>query len=254
MQEMSQEFYPCWQAAGRHLNNQVEGGIQFWLRAHSNPPVLEHLSFRLGNQLFFIRVEDVDNKVEGPGTLTGLNYVSEGMQGYACILPMKKASGREWVAAYSGWGLLDAKTRELINPVDKVTDEKIEMTPWELHDLAVQIVRLDLEKDGYQLMSWQSNPDVDPSIWFIGDSGGPEWVIVREGKYLARGDAPPPENLAEIAEYHSRLSKIGHFAPVSIVSSEDSFDPAKAVSVEPLWRGHEACIRFKGLQKVSPVN
>jgi hypothetical protein len=27
-------------------------------------------------------------------------------------------------------------------------------------------------------MSWQGNPSVDPSIWFVGDSG-PEWVVVR---------------------------------------------------------------------------
>ena len=60
MQEMSEAFLPCWKAAGIHLSKQVDGGIQSWLRAHPYPPFLEHLSFRLGNQLFFVRVEDVD--------------------------------------------------------------------------------------------------------------------------------------------------------------------------------------------------
>lgn len=56
MQEMSPDFLKCWQAAGMHLDKQVQGGIKSWLRAHPYPPVLEHLSFRLGNQLFFVRV------------------------------------------------------------------------------------------------------------------------------------------------------------------------------------------------------
>lgn len=34
MQEMSQEYFKCWQAAGIHLSKQADGGIQSWLRAH----------------------------------------------------------------------------------------------------------------------------------------------------------------------------------------------------------------------------
>ena len=71
MHEMSKEFLPCWKAAGIHLSKQVDGGIHTWLRAHPYPPFLEHLSFRLGNQLFFVRVEDVDGKVNGPGNAQG---------------------------------------------------------------------------------------------------------------------------------------------------------------------------------------
>ena len=66
MQEVTPEFSACWHAAGHHLSQQVQGGIQSWLRADLSPPFLEHLSFRLGNQLFFVRIEDVDNKVHGP--------------------------------------------------------------------------------------------------------------------------------------------------------------------------------------------
>ena len=38
----------------------------------ANPPFLAHLSFRLGNRLFCVRVEDVDGKAQGPGTIRGL--------------------------------------------------------------------------------------------------------------------------------------------------------------------------------------
>ncbi len=33
MQEMTEAFFQCWKAAGIHLNTQVDGGIQSWLRA-----------------------------------------------------------------------------------------------------------------------------------------------------------------------------------------------------------------------------
>lgn len=130
MQEMSREFLKCWQSAGIHLNNQVQGGIQSWLRAHPYPPFLEHLSFRLGNQLFFVRIEDVDAKIQGPGSLRGLFAVSDVNHGHACLLPMKKNFfGGGWVPDRSGWGLIDAKTKKPINPISLVTDEIIEMTP-----------------------------------------------------------------------------------------------------------------------------
>lgn len=200
MQEMSPEFLACWKSAGMHLSHQVDGGIQSWLRAHPFPPFLEHLSFRLGNQLFFVRVEDVDGKVEGPGSLRGLHSVAKGCQGHACILPMKKKFfGGAWVADNSGWGLLDAETRKPINPVALVTDTDVEMTSWELQDMAVQVVRENLEKQGFQLMSWQGNPEVDPAIWFVGESKKPEWVVVRAVRY-PENQALRPGNWESIAD------------------------------------------------------
>ena len=73
MDEVSDEFALCWQAAGRHIQTRVQGPMHNWLKAKLNPPFLEHLSFRLGNQLFFIRIEDVDGNVEVPGTRNGVN-------------------------------------------------------------------------------------------------------------------------------------------------------------------------------------
>lgn len=42
MQEMSSDFFQCWQSAGIHLGKQVDGGIQSWLRAH---PYAMHVRF-----------------------------------------------------------------------------------------------------------------------------------------------------------------------------------------------------------------
>ncbi len=250
MQEMPEAFFPCWKAARIHLSRQVDGGMPFWLRAHPYPPFLEHLSFRLGNQLFFVRVEDAEGKVEGPGSLRGLAAAARAANGRACLLPMrKKLFGGSWVADVPGWGLLDAGTRDPIDPATLVTEERIEMTPWEIHDMAVQVVRDYLQKQGFQLMSWQGNPEVDPSIWFVGTTSKPEWVVVRSVKYPANR-ADRPGNWKTIADGCASMSTTGHFASVAVVSVDQPFQASHETPV-PLWRGPGMRVRFTGLNSPS---
>ena len=97
---MSDEFYSCWKAAGLHLNQQIEGNIRSWYRNHPHPPFLEHLSFSLGNQLFFIRVEDVDGDIPGPGSPEGLIYAAKMANGRACVMPMKNGLGEAGYSTY----------------------------------------------------------------------------------------------------------------------------------------------------------
>ena len=248
MQEMSPEFLKCWQAAGTHLNKQAQGGIQSWLRAHPYPPFLEHLSFRLGNQVFFIRVEDADKRIDGPGSARGLMSIADGCKGHACILPMKKKFlGGAWAAERGGWGLVDARTGATVDPVMLISDQKIEMTDWELQDFAVQVVRDQLEKEGYQLMSWQGNPDVDPAIWFVGQSKRPEWVVVRAVRYPLN-HATKPTNWAAIAAGCTHMSDVGHFAQVAFASTDQRFE-AEGETPVPLWRGHGVHVRYVGLER-----
>lgn len=243
MQGPSSEFLECWKAAGLHLDRQVQDGIRSWLRVDPTPPFLEHISFRLGNQLFFVRLYDVDQRVEMPGSIQGLFSVADGCKGHVCIMPMRRRH-HGWVAAAGGWGLVDARTGTTVDPVKLITDEKIEMTLWELQDFAVQVVRNSLTQDGYQLMSWQSNPAVNPSIWFVGDGKVPEWVVVRAGRFPEK-DLERPSNWQEIAA-HCR-SHIGHFAPVVFVSMEQPFLSAQEEPV-PLWRGYGVNVCYVGLQ------
>ncbi len=247
MQEMSPEFFECWKAAYEHLNDQVDDGIQSWLRVHPYPPFLEHLSFRLGNQLFYIRIVDSDGKIQPPGSLQGLFMIAEATGGHACILPMKRPySVNPWVAEEPGWGLLDARTHKPVNPVVLVTQELIEMTPWELQDMAVQVVRESIEDDGYELMSWQGNPEVDPSIWFVVKTKRPEWVVVRALRY-PEDQASRPENWNELAERFMHADLAGHFASVSVASIEQPFEDEDEAPV-PIWRGHGMHISYTGLE------
>ncbi len=205
MQEASQEFAHCWKAAGDHIQRMAQGQMP-WLKANLNPPFLEHLSFRMGNRLFFVRLEDVDGRLAVPGTREGLLAIAEGCKGHACIMPMRRRGG-EWIVDGQGWGLRDLRTGQAIDPVVLIGDELIEMTDWELHDFAVQVVKDHLVKQGRTLMSWQGNPAVDPSIWFVGDSG-PEWVVVRVVRY-PRMSPEPPAHWRAIAERCARGGKLG---------------------------------------------
>jgi hypothetical protein len=124
------------------------------------------------------------------------------------------------------------------------------MTDWELQDFAVQVVREQLAKEGRKLMSWNGDPRVNPSIWFVGDVG-PEWVIFRAVRYPDM-EADLPNNLAEMKAYFAKLGHPGHFASVAMVSVDDPFDSHAVTNGNfvPLYRGHGMHVRYVGLQNL----
>src|SRR5712664_2312600 len=144
----SDAFVMCARSAAPHIDNKIgasqlpwrHGPFSAWYKTNFKPPFVEHFSFRLGNQLFFVLVEDVDGRAPWPGTLEGLLRIADGQKGYACIMPMRCRIGErfvEWIPETAGWGLLDANTGKSIDPLSLVTTEPIEMTDWEVHDIAV---------------------------------------------------------------------------------------------------------------------
>jgi hypothetical protein len=249
MSEVTEEFACCWNAARLHIQNQAQGPLQSWLRVHLNPPFLEHLSFRLGNQLFYIQLEDVDGRLKTPGNPDGLIAIADGCAGHACVMPMRKV-GADWTPTETGWGLLDSRTGQAVNPPALISDEKIVMTDWELQDLAVQVVRGQLAKEGRELMSWNGYPRVNPSLWFVGDAG-PEWVVVRAVRYPEE-EAKLPDDIAVMRAHFNKLGYPGHFASVAVASVDDPFDPNVATNgnVVPLYRGHEMHIKYEDLKKI----
>lgn len=238
-QDPSAEFLAMWQAAGRHIQSFFQDGLQSWLKVEPHPPFLEHLSFRVGNQVFFVRLEDVDERTELPGSRNGLLTVANGWKGYPCLLPMCKTLAG-WKPELGGWGLIDLRNNQPVDPISLVSDELIEVTEWELLDFAVQVVKSWLRERGFEIMSTHSNPEVDPNIWFVGDNG-PEWVIVRAARY-PQIVARMPDNTQAIAEHCQAQSTLGNFASVAFALAEN-FE-------EPIWRGHAADAKFEGLERV----
>jgi len=246
-QEISKEFAKCWHAAALHINGCAGGEFKSWLRINLNPPMLEHLSFRLGNELFYVRVEDTDAIVEGPSSRDALLTIADGCNGQACLMPMRFRNDK-WEAALPGWGLEDLRTKRLLHPPAFISDVPIEMTNWELHDFAVQVVRNHITELGHELIGAPGDPSVEPAIWFEGKNG-PEWVIVKAVRYPMT-KAERPANIKDIVAAVSRVSTKGHFASVSVANANDSFDP-KGVGALPLIRGGPLHVRFLGLELLS---
>jgi hypothetical protein len=70
-----------------------------------------------------------------------------------CLMPMQ-SRGAACQPVLPGWGLKHALTGALVDPVVLVSDELIEMTDWEVHDLAIQVVRDQLRGEGKKPWSW----------------------------------------------------------------------------------------------------
>jgi hypothetical protein len=239
-----EEFQQAWSCAGKHLDRMAGPGLQ-WLRAWLTPPVAEHLAFRMGNQIIFIFVEVDDWWTFDPEANRVFLDVAREANAVPCLMPMQLRAGT-YVPALPAWGLKHALTGHVVDPVALVSDERIEMTDWELHDLAVQIVRDQLHAQGKKLWSWQSALQIDPSLWFE-DEEGPAWVVIRAARYPER-EAAVPGNIEAIRDSLAQVTRRGFFASVAVANAEDPFDPA--IGPVPLWRGHGMHVRFTGLQEV----
>lgn len=246
--EVNEDFICCYNEAITHLQHQAEGNLK-WFKSHPEPPFLEHISFYLGNQLFFIKLEDVDHQLEETSTTKGVLLIAGRCRGHACIMPMRKRSGK-WAPAEKGWGLLDAQTRMPVNPSELKTDELIEMTDWELHDIALKLVIEKLKEADIEVTNWHSNPDIDPSLWFAAKSG-PKWLLVRAVRYPLK-KAEKPAHLLEIQNAYQRFGHIGYFASVLFTSLSETFDPRAEENgnISPLYRGEKMDIQFTSIDEI----
>lgn len=244
-EDFFKEFAECWNIVGSTFQRQAEAEgfcaphpkcLFFWLKAELCPPFLEHFSFRLGNQIFLIRIETAGARIHSPGSREGLLRAAQGWHGHPCIFHVEKRGNRLF-PALSGWGLVHAQTNEILNPAALITNDDIELTDWELHDFAIQVVRDDLRSKGRRIMSWASDPCVNPSLWFIGDSG-PEWAVVRAVRY-PQTSTEPPECIGELALEASRFAKRGHFGCVAFRHIKDP--------TQPLSRGYPVDVEYNGL-------
>lgn len=250
-EDPTEAFLDCWGWAGQHLQQHAKavGTPLAWVHWRLEPPILEHLAFRVGNQLYFVRVEDADGRVASPGNSAGIAQIARECRGVPCLLRMQARSG-EWRPSGAGWGLLDLRDGKAVDPVSLATSDPIIMTDWEVHDCAVEVVRGQLEKDGCQIMSSHGNPHVDPSIWFTRNRG-PEWVIVRAVRFPT-AEAVLPPNWRRIATNCAALSPHGHFASVALANFEQSRSPEGTPAL-PLHRGGGMAVRFTGLTSLPGV-
>ena len=184
--EMPPGFVEAWRAAGKHLQAVLGTKIN-WLNPSPFNIMGSHLTFMLGNQLFFVFVEIEARPFSTMEKM--FTRCASRARARACIMPMEPR-GASFQPSFPGTGLIDASTRTPVDPVGMVTDEPIEMSDWEILDFGVQVVAHELEKEGKAIRNIQSHPDIDPSIWFE-ENGEASCVIVRSVRYPAAAALQP---------------------------------------------------------------
>ncbi len=240
---MAPGFVEAWQAAGAHLQSAIGKKIN-WLNPSPYNIMGSHLTFGLGNQVFFVFVEIGALPFETMDVM--FLRCAEKANAVACIMPMRKV-GSQFLPASQGLGLVDARTRAPVDPFSKMTSEPVEMSDWEVHDFGIQIVAAQLKKDGKDIKNTQSHMDIDPSIWFE-DRGGSGCVVVRAVRYPTK-EALRPASLQNIANTVGGRGMKCFFASVGI-ARKDQAGPENEGRVLPLIRGHMMTVNFEGLEEV----
>lgn len=236
----SDNFSEAWLSAAKHLQNQGGERIK-WLRADLNPPLAEHLSFFIGNQLIFVFV-GVDD-VLGPSSRSLFLEAAKEAKAIPAIFRVKH-NGTEYQPMLKGWGLLHAQTRRLLDPTDLVLDELIEISDWEVHDFALQVLVNFIQEKGDVIISKQSSLHNDPSIWFRDDNGA-SYIIVRSGRYPLQ-EALRPKNIYKIVHSCKPRSLFGYFASVTVANIDQQYTN----DLLPLNRGQGMAVRFTGLESL----
>ena len=192
---VSTDFIGAWQAALKHLS--VMGGDSIrWLRAYLDQPFAEHLSFVLGNQLFFVYVQAAE--FQDLPTEEVFLWCSKQANAIPCRLPMVVAAG-EWTRRNQGWGLNHAVTGKPVDPAALVSEELILMTDWEVHDVGIQVVAQHLSRENCSVISRQPDRGSFPNCGLM-ITGTPF------GRWLMRpGILRPCRALMRVFELRRRL-------------------------------------------------
>ena len=261
----SQEFLRARNAAGVRLQEQFKrfgGRVEpqhdyRWIKADLTWPSFDHLTFAYRNQVCSILVDLVQDKRTSLTQQDVKRCVDACTENnlVPCVFPVDSRSFRP---LKDGWNLSNIESGASIMPDDYVNDVKVEMSEWELHNFAIQIVRDDVEKNMKgSILSYCDVIGINPQIWFDDQQGNRCWVIVRN---FARIDGAESTKFKGIETSNPQLVPYdGYFAAVSVASSEPfTVDlDAKLVplskrfdGLSPIYRGDGFYVNFKGLERI----
>lgn len=248
--EPSEAFQAAWVAAAKHIECQCREGIH-WIRISLERPFIEHLSFSIGNQLFFVFVEAEELEFSRRSDRF-IGFARE-VNAVPLVIKMEKNIGT-YEPAHGGWGLLNAVTMEPVDPLALVSDELVELSDWELYVFAINIVKMGLLAEGKNVYSTCLYVDLNPSLWFE-DNGRQCWVIVR-GYRHPMVSPQRPENLDQIADSVQGEKSAGFYALVTVANVNDPFDPDAADNGNfiSLHRGHGMVEKYDGIKPIIRMN
>ena len=240
MTRVTDEFLVCWQSVARHFRAMPTNYNFRFYNLSPAPPWLEHFCFSLGNQIFFICIEDIDGQLQTPTDSSHCVFAASEVGGIPCVIQVRQVD-RNWSPVLEGWGLLHAQTRQVIDPLTHVTPARVEITDWELQDLAVDCVCDFLKRDGCAIQSRNPDSRIVPSLFY--SRGGVQKFV---GVFSARFPRTPCPQLDRLHQISEQTGNAGSYAVVTIASEFDAFDPDDTEGF-PLHRGDDFLFKFDGL-------
>ena len=241
--EFTDDFIDCARFVNNFFSEKGKDVINFISFATIPTPV--HTSFRIGNQLFFIHIVDLDDEMEQPGNIEGFIEICKKFQCLACLLPVRKKNNK-WTIENLDWGLIDANTREVIDPYTLVSDEKIAMSDYEIHEMGVDYVRyhIIIKNLGYDVSSFIIDPDIRPSIIF--NKPTERCCVLVKVSYDPNPWVRQEDFKAELENVKSSFPDMTvYFAGVHLFGQEQMKQKDKTL---PLYRGQGYYPTFRGLE------
>ncbi len=87
------------------------------------------------------------------------------------------------------WNLIDARTMKFINPAEiEDLPGKVPLSEWELQNICVRFVLVNMRKRGLEILSYQDVPGITPNAWFRDKEGKVSVLTVVRGK---KGEVTP---------------------------------------------------------------
>lgn len=170
----SKNFEDCYAVVKEHLLLKSDNAL-VWQKSWPRPPFLEHLSFHLGNQKFFVAIADIDEELDVPPNTDGFVQAARLFNGIPCCIWTRKVNGK-WTVIGDDWALYAPEGDEWpvtgkFNPTDLLTDIKIPLNRAEIHYSAVRGL---MSAYSEQFKGSKFNPQYDPDLW-------PSFIMQRPG-------------------------------------------------------------------------
>ena len=125
------------------------------------------------------------------------------------------------------------------------------MTEAEIHRLGVQIVRDELEGEGWTILDINVNPKVNPQI-IARKNGTLGHVLIRTACHPKKGGVEDPiTSRARCMEHASTLRAVCFFAGVRVSHAEASLRGDEKHMGIPI-RGEGILVAYSGLEELSP--
>lgn len=234
-----QDFKDCFAIVKEHLRQKSDNKL-VWQKSQPYPPFLEHLSFHLGNQKFFVTIIDVDQKLKVPSDIYGAAHAARLFNGLPCAIFVAKSEGK-WSVIGEDWCLYAPENDEwpvhgLFNPSDLLTKEKIPLNQNELHYAAVRakVEEFHKEFDGSKFQT-QYDPGIFPSFRMQRPNIAYEeafCVFASPFPVVSSNDDSRKKKLIEIKSHIIELGLKVYTLDVQVIASEqDLSDEEKIIQV-----------------------